>query len=204
MGMSRGQMLRIVQLPLAAPVIAAGVRTATVWTVGAATLATPVGQPCLGNYIFAGLQTRNFAMLLVGVVAAAGARHRARRAARRRGARARRRGASAARGARPSGWRALVVVIALLPPRVGAVRRDRRADVARAPRGAPVTHDPDRRQDVHRAVHPRRGAARAARAGRHRRSTSRRASARPSCSTRSRTATSTRTSTTRARCGRTR
>ena len=60
-----------VELPLAAPVIAAGIRTATVWTVGAATLATPVGQPCLGNYIFAGLQTRNFAMLLVGVVAAA-------------------------------------------------------------------------------------------------------------------------------------
>ena len=51
----------IVELPLAAPVIAAGIRTATVWTVGAATLATPVGQPCLGNYIFAGLQTRNFA-----------------------------------------------------------------------------------------------------------------------------------------------
>ena len=71
MGMSRGQILRIVELPLAAPVIAAGLRTATVWTVGTATLATPVGQPCLGNYIFAGLQTRNFAMLLVGVAAAA-------------------------------------------------------------------------------------------------------------------------------------
>lgn len=72
MGMSAWQMMRIVELPLAAPVIAAGVRTATVWTVGAATLATPIGQPCLGNYIFTGLQTRNFAMLLVGVIAAAG------------------------------------------------------------------------------------------------------------------------------------
>ena len=72
MGMSPGQVLRIVKLPLAAPVIAAGLRTATVWTVGAATLATPVGQPSLGNYIFAGLQTRNFPMLLVGVAAAAG------------------------------------------------------------------------------------------------------------------------------------
>lgn len=71
MGMSPGQIMRIVQLPLAAPVIAAGIRTATVWTVGAATLATPVGQACLGNYIFTGLQTRNFAMLLVGVAAAA-------------------------------------------------------------------------------------------------------------------------------------
>lgn len=71
MGMTRGQLLRGVQLPLAAPVIAGGVRTATVWTVGAATLATPVGQPCLGNYIFAGLQTRNWPMLMVGVVVAA-------------------------------------------------------------------------------------------------------------------------------------
>ncbi len=71
MGMAPGQVLRSVQLPLAAPVIAAGIRTATVWTVGAATLATPVGQPCLGNYIFAGLQTRNWGMLLVGVAASA-------------------------------------------------------------------------------------------------------------------------------------
>ncbi|HEY0190810.1 MAG TPA: hypothetical protein VGC42_06775, partial [Kofleriaceae bacterium] len=39
--------------------------------VGAATLATPIGQPCLGNYIFAGLQTHNWAMLLAGVIAAA-------------------------------------------------------------------------------------------------------------------------------------
>ena len=72
MGMSERQLLWRVQLPLAAPVIAAGIRTATVWTVGAATLATPVGQRCLGNYIFAGLQTRNWQMVIVGVVAAAG------------------------------------------------------------------------------------------------------------------------------------
>jgi osmoprotectant transport system permease protein len=71
MGMSPWQITRLVQIPLAAPVIAAGIRTATVWTVGTATLATPIGQPCLGNYIFAGLQTRNFAMLLVGVAFAA-------------------------------------------------------------------------------------------------------------------------------------
>jgi osmoprotectant transport system permease protein len=71
MGMTSGQLLRWVELPLAARVIAAGIRTASVWTVGAATLATPIGQPCLGNYIFAGLQTRNWSMLLVGVIAAA-------------------------------------------------------------------------------------------------------------------------------------
>lgn len=71
MGMAPWQIMRRVQLPLAAPMIAAGIRTSTVWTVGMATLATPVGQTCLGNYIFAGLQTRNFPMLLVGVAAAA-------------------------------------------------------------------------------------------------------------------------------------
>jgi osmoprotectant transport system permease protein len=71
MGMAPWQLLRLVELPLAAPVIAAGIRTASVWTVGTATLATPIGQACLGNYIFAGLQTRNWAMLLIGVIAAA-------------------------------------------------------------------------------------------------------------------------------------
>lgn len=71
LGMSPAQLLHQVELPLAAPVIAAGLRTATVWTVGAATLATPVGQACLGNYIFAGLQTRSWPMLLTGVAAAA-------------------------------------------------------------------------------------------------------------------------------------
>ncbi|HEY4157277.1 MAG TPA: ABC transporter permease/substrate-binding protein [Polyangiaceae bacterium] len=70
MGMSPRQLFFDVELPLAAPVIAAGVRTAATWTVGAATLATPVGQRCLGNYIFAGLQTRNFPMVLIGVAAA--------------------------------------------------------------------------------------------------------------------------------------
>src|SRR4051812_11650350 len=71
MGMAPRQVLSLVELPLAAPVIAAGIRTASVWTVGAATLATPIGQACLGNYIFAGLQTRNWSMLIIGVIAAA-------------------------------------------------------------------------------------------------------------------------------------
>ena len=52
LGMTPGQSLWQVELPLALPVIVAGIRTATVWTVGTATLATPVGQTCLGNYIF--------------------------------------------------------------------------------------------------------------------------------------------------------
>jgi osmoprotectant transport system permease protein len=71
-GMTDGQILRRVQLPLAAPVIVAGLRTATVWTVGMATLSTPVGAASLGNYIFSGLQTQNMTAVLVGCGAAAG------------------------------------------------------------------------------------------------------------------------------------
>ncbi|MEE2636755.1 MAG: ABC transporter permease/substrate-binding protein [Acidobacteriota bacterium] len=70
-GMTPGQQLRQVELPLAMPVIVAGLRTATVWTVGVATLSTPVGATSLGNYIFSGLQTRNYAAVLVGCVASA-------------------------------------------------------------------------------------------------------------------------------------
>lgn len=71
MGMTPMQLLMKVELPLAAPMIIAGIRTATVWVVGIATLATPVGQTCLGNYIFSGLQTRNWTAVLFGCVAAA-------------------------------------------------------------------------------------------------------------------------------------
>jgi osmoprotectant transport system permease protein len=70
-GMTPWQTLVRVELPLAAPVILAGIRTATVWVVGIATLATPVGQTSLGNYIFSGLQTRNWTAVLFGCVAAA-------------------------------------------------------------------------------------------------------------------------------------
>ena len=71
MGMTRGQRLRLVELPLGAPVILAGIRTASVWTIGAATLATTVGQPSLGDLIFSGLQTENWHRVLVGCAAAA-------------------------------------------------------------------------------------------------------------------------------------
>ncbi len=72
LGMTDLQSLRRVELPLALPVIVAGIRTSAVWTVGIATLSTPVGQVSLGNYIFSGLQTRNTAVLLFGVAWAAG------------------------------------------------------------------------------------------------------------------------------------
>jgi osmoprotectant transport system permease protein len=71
-GMTGAQRLWRVELPLALPVIVAGIRTATVWTVGMATLATPIGATSLGNYIFSGLQTRNYDAVLLGCVASAG------------------------------------------------------------------------------------------------------------------------------------
>ena len=65
-GMDNQQMLFSVQLPLALPSIVSGVRTASVWVVGAATLAQPVGAVSLGNYIFVGLQTLNFVSIFFG------------------------------------------------------------------------------------------------------------------------------------------
>jgi len=70
-GMTPGQRLRLVEAPLAAPVAMAGIRTAAVWTIGAATLATTVGYPSLGNPIFAGLQIERWDLVLAGCIAAA-------------------------------------------------------------------------------------------------------------------------------------
>ena len=70
-GMTPRQSLMLVELPLAAPVILAGVRTSAVWVIGTATLSTPIGQTSLGNYIFTGLQTENWVFVLFGCAAAA-------------------------------------------------------------------------------------------------------------------------------------
>lgn len=70
-GMTPPQVLRAVELPLALPVIIAGIRTAAIWVIGTATLSTPIGQTSLGNYIFTGLQTQNWVFVLFGCVAAA-------------------------------------------------------------------------------------------------------------------------------------
>jgi osmoprotectant transport system permease protein len=70
-GMTAGQRLRLVEAPLAAPVVMAGIRTATVWTIGAATLATTVGAASLGNLIFAGLQLEDWNRVLLGCLASA-------------------------------------------------------------------------------------------------------------------------------------
>src|SRR6187551_222332 len=70
-GMTDWQRLWRVELPLAAPLLMAGIRTAAVWVIGTATLSTPVGQTSLGNYIFSGLQVQNWVSVLFGCIAAA-------------------------------------------------------------------------------------------------------------------------------------
>ena len=70
-GMTPRQSLFTVELPLALPVMMAGIRTSAVWVIGTATLSTPIGQTSLGNYIFAGLQTQNWVFVLFGCLSAA-------------------------------------------------------------------------------------------------------------------------------------
>lgn len=68
MGMTSGQIMRIIKLPLALPFIMAGIRTATVMTIGVATLATFVGAGGLGDVIYRGLQSYNNSLVLAGAI----------------------------------------------------------------------------------------------------------------------------------------
>ena len=135
-GMTGSQSLFRVELPLAAPIILAGVRTSAVWVIGTATLSTPIGQTSLGNYIFTGLQTENWVFVLFGCVAAAGL--------------------------------AMVTDQLLGLIEAGLAKRNRprtmfgvgrpgRGDGARDPARLHLNRAelPRRRQDVHRAIHPR-------------------------------------------------
>jgi osmoprotectant transport system permease protein len=71
LGMTESQLLRHVRLPLAAPVIMAGVRTAAVINVGTATLAAFIGAGGLGDPIVAGLALSDTRMIMSGAVPAA-------------------------------------------------------------------------------------------------------------------------------------
>ena len=71
MGMTGGQRLRMVELPLAMPVILTGVRVAVVISVGVATVAAAVGAGGLGTYIFRGLRQNDNNLLLAGALASA-------------------------------------------------------------------------------------------------------------------------------------
>jgi len=71
MGMSYSQVLFKVELPLAMPVILAGIRTATVINVGVATLASLIAAGGLGEFIFGGISLNNTNMILAGAIPAA-------------------------------------------------------------------------------------------------------------------------------------
>jgi osmoprotectant transport system permease protein len=71
MGMTDTELLRMVELPLAAGVILAGIRVATVVSVGTATIAAAIGAGGLGVYIFRGVAMVNDVLILAGALPAA-------------------------------------------------------------------------------------------------------------------------------------
>ena len=71
MGMNELQQLIKIQIPLAMPVIMAGIRTATVLIIGTATLASLIGAGGLGSLILLGLDRNNNSLILLGAVPAA-------------------------------------------------------------------------------------------------------------------------------------
>jgi len=71
MGMTDRQLLWEVELPLAAPTILAGVRIATVTTIGTATIAAAIGGGGLGVFIFRGIASVDSTQILAGAIPAA-------------------------------------------------------------------------------------------------------------------------------------
>jgi osmoprotectant transport system permease protein len=71
MGMSDSQLLREVQLPLAARTIMSGIRVATVTTIGTATIAAAIGGGGLGVFIFRGVNSVDTAQILAGAIPSA-------------------------------------------------------------------------------------------------------------------------------------
>jgi osmoprotectant transport system permease protein len=71
MGMTEGQILFQVELPLSLSTVLAGVRVATVLTIGIATIAAAVGAGGLGEFIFRGLAMVNNQLILAGAIPAA-------------------------------------------------------------------------------------------------------------------------------------
>ena len=71
MGMTQSQILLRVRLPLARAVILAGIRTATIITIGVATIAAAIGAGGLGTFIFRGVAMVSDAVILAGAIPAA-------------------------------------------------------------------------------------------------------------------------------------
>ncbi|MCY9185401.1 ABC transporter permease [Bacillus halotolerans] len=67
-GMTAAEQIRLVELPLAAPVIMAGIRTSTIYLIGWATLASFIGGGGLGDYIFIGLNLYQPEYIIGGAV----------------------------------------------------------------------------------------------------------------------------------------
>jgi glycine betaine/choline ABC-type transport system substrate-binding protein/ABC-type proline/glycine betaine transport system permease subunit len=70
MGMTKGQILRMIQIPLALPIIMTGIRISAVTAVGLMTIAAFVGAGGLGYMVFSGVQTVNNNMILAGAIPA--------------------------------------------------------------------------------------------------------------------------------------
>jgi osmoprotectant transport system permease protein len=71
MGLTDRQLLTMVELPLASPVILAGIRTAVVITIGVATIAAAIGAGGLGEFIFRGIAMVDNGVILAGALPAA-------------------------------------------------------------------------------------------------------------------------------------
>jgi osmoprotectant transport system permease protein len=71
MGMTARQLLWQVEIPLSLGVILAGIRVATVFSIGLATIAAAIGAGGLGTYIFRGLAMVNNQVILAGAIPAA-------------------------------------------------------------------------------------------------------------------------------------
>jgi osmoprotectant transport system permease protein len=71
MGLTSGQLLRCVELPLALPVMLAGIRVAAVITIGVATIAAAIGAGGLGEFIFRGIAMVDNGVILAGAIPAA-------------------------------------------------------------------------------------------------------------------------------------
>jgi osmoprotectant transport system permease protein len=71
MGLTSGQLLWHVELPLALPVMLAGIRVAAVITIGVATIAAAIGAGGLGEFIFRGIAMVDNGVILAGAIPAA-------------------------------------------------------------------------------------------------------------------------------------
>ncbi len=70
MGMRSRQILFRIEMPLAMPFIMTGIRIATVWSIGVATLVSMIGAGGLGDLIFVGLRTQKMDYIVAGIVPA--------------------------------------------------------------------------------------------------------------------------------------